>query len=341
MKYTQVISLALYASMLVHIGISFVKQELVTMNYISKYSDIAVSEMHRTGVPASIKLGQAILESNAGQSELATVANNHFGIKCGSKWTGHSMYLEDDDYDEEGYLKESCFRVFRDVESSFIAHSNFLYHPDERSRYDFLFSFKSDDYHSWAFGLRKAGYATDKKYADKLIDIIDKYQLYEYDQKENKLRLNVNESVADSEAQDTVIDVTAMFAKALKKREESGYIELHTPPSKKENKEALGNKTTKSANFTESDIEKKIAKNRMLAKKGEHVVLPGESMRKIARRHGLSLHKLCAYNRIPEGSYPLPGEILKVDGYVHWGKRPKTQRPTSVEKDEILFTEEQ
>lgn len=355
MKSIKVLNFLMYCGLLIHIGYSFIKQELVTMNYIGKYTSIAISEMHRTGIPASIKLGQAILESSAGQSDLAISANNHFGIKCGSMWQGPRMYVNDDDYNSKGELIESCFRVFRDVESSFVAHSDFLYHPDEGSRYDFLFQFESDDYHSWAFGLKKAGYATDPKYADKLIDIIDKYQLYDYDLGVTSPKSS--EVNIESAPQDTIMDVTAMFAEALAKREASGYVVPRKEEriSKKSNpvervyeKDDANRDVTKKREVTtkkndpisdKAALEKKIAKNRFFAKKGEHVVLPDESLKAIARRYGLSLHKLCAYNRIPEGTYPIAGEILKTDGYVHWGKRPKTKRRNSKDKEEFLFSD--
>ncbi len=148
--------------------------------YINLYKDIAIAEMSRTGIPASIKLAQGILESNCGKSDLACKANNHFGIKCGSDWNGKCFKKEDDDY-EDGKLVKSCFREFSCVYDSYIAHSDFLTDPAKANRYGFLFDLKSTDYKAWAKGLSKAGYATDPKYADRLIDIIEKYDLSELD----------------------------------------------------------------------------------------------------------------------------------------------------------------
>ena len=139
--------------------------------YIEKYKDVAVAEMQRSGVPASITLAQGILESGAGTSRLAVEGNNHFGIKCGPMWEGKSMKADDDKPDE-------CFRVYDTAEESFRDHSDFLRYQD---RYAFLFDLYTTDYKGWAFGLKKAGYATDPEYPSKLITIIERYQLYDLD----------------------------------------------------------------------------------------------------------------------------------------------------------------
>ena len=139
--------------------------------YIEKYKTIAISEMIRTGVPASITLAQGILESSSGNSQLATEAKNHFGIKCHKDWKGPKMYMDDDTIGE-------CFRVYGSAEESFTDHSNFL---RTRPRYAFLFDLNKTDYRSWALGLKKAGYATNPNYAQLLIDLIEKLQLMQYD----------------------------------------------------------------------------------------------------------------------------------------------------------------
>lgn len=139
--------------------------------YIEKYAPLAVSEMERTGVPASITLAQGMLESNAGLSALAVKGNNHFGIKCHNDWTGKKMKFDDN-------APRECFRMYPNAEASFRDHSDFLRGKD---RYKALFELKSTDYKGWARGLKKAGYATDPSYAQKLITIIEDYHLYEYD----------------------------------------------------------------------------------------------------------------------------------------------------------------
>lgn len=139
--------------------------------YIKKWAPTAVKEMYRSGVPASITLAQGLLESRWGQSALAAEGNNHFGIKCHNDWKGKTMKVDDD-------AKGECFRVYDSAEESFQDHSDFLRYRD---RYKFLFDLKPTDYKGWAYGLKKAGYATAPTYAESLIKYIEKYKLYEYD----------------------------------------------------------------------------------------------------------------------------------------------------------------
>ncbi len=148
-------------------------QREVRIAYINKYKDIAISQMHSHGIPASIILAQACLESANGTSRLATEANNHFGIKC-HNWEGGILLHDDDE-------KNECFRVYSSPEESFRDHSEFLL---TRPRYAFLFDIDSGNYKAWAHGLKAAGYATNPRYAHLLIQIIEDYSLYEYDKKE-------------------------------------------------------------------------------------------------------------------------------------------------------------
>ena len=145
----------------------------IKQNYIDQYSDIAIEEMLKYNIPASITLAQGILESSSGKSELTLKSNNHFGIKCHKNWKGGKTYHDDDE-------KGECFRVYKNPVYSFRDHSLFLY---GRKRYINLFDLKITNYKGWARGLQKAGYATDKKYPNKLIKIIEDYRLYEYDAK--------------------------------------------------------------------------------------------------------------------------------------------------------------
>lgn len=142
-----------------------------TLQYIKKYAPLAVVEMHDYKIPASITLAQGILESGNGRSNLASKSNNHFGIKCHKGWTGQKVYHDDDE-------KGECFRKYKYVQSSYADHSKFL---SSRKRYASLFELRLKDYKGWARGLKKAGYATDKKYPKKLIRIIEEYKLYEFD----------------------------------------------------------------------------------------------------------------------------------------------------------------
>ncbi len=143
----------------------------VVSNYIYRYAQIAKEEMLQYGIPASITLAQGILESGAGRGDLSNKANNHFGIKCHSSWQGERVYHDDD-------TAQECFRKYKDPKYSYRDHSLFL---TGRGRYASLFNLGKDDYKGWARGLKKAGYATDPKYPNKLISIIERYDLQEYD----------------------------------------------------------------------------------------------------------------------------------------------------------------
>lgn len=146
------------------------KKNQVNIDYVDKYSEIAVNKMKQHGIPASITLAQGILESGAGNSELAKMSNNHFGIKC-HEWEGEKVYHDDD-------IKNDCFRKYAKVEDSYEDHSQFL----KRPRYTSLYALNVTDYKSWAKGLKQCGYATDPNYADRLINLIETYELYAYDQ---------------------------------------------------------------------------------------------------------------------------------------------------------------
>jgi flagellum-specific peptidoglycan hydrolase FlgJ len=147
-----------------------VTQEMV-LKYISNYKTVAQSNMKKYGIPASIILGQALLESGSGTGSLCVQANNHFGIKCSTDWSGQSVRYDDD-------AKDECFRKYNNPNDSFSDHSLFL---TGKKRYASLFNLEKTDYKAWARGLKEAGYATDELYPSKLIALIEKYQLYQYD----------------------------------------------------------------------------------------------------------------------------------------------------------------
>lgn len=146
-----------------------------TLSYIETFKAVAIAEMNKYGIPASITLAQGISESGSGNSTLAKYANNHFGIKCTSDWKGKAYYKDDDQSND-------CFRVYKDARESYKDHSEFL----KRKRYSFLFELDKNDYRNWAIGLKTAGYATNPKYADMLIGIIEKYKLNQYDSPESE-----------------------------------------------------------------------------------------------------------------------------------------------------------
>ena len=180
-----------------------------TVTYIEDFKGVAVEEMNKYGIPASITLAQGIIESGSGNSSLARFANNHFGIKCTSDWKGKGYYKDDD-------KKDDCFRVYKDARESYRDHSEFL----KRKRYSALFELDKNDYKNWAFGLKAAGYATNPKYPDMLINIIDKYKLYQYDQPETETeKLNREDKV--------FTEINANIPQEKKK-----FTPVETPPSK-------------------------------------------------------------------------------------------------------------
>jgi LysM repeat protein len=167
-----------------------------TIAYITQYKAIAMKEMKRTGVPASITLAQAIVESKSGESDLAKNHNNHFGIKCKSDWTGAKTYQDDD-------AKQECFRVYEAAELSFKDHSNFL---KNRPNYVDLFLLDPVDDTAWAYGLKKAGYATDSDYPKKLLKIIDDYELAQYNFPELANEIEEEEAPVKKTISDTPVN---------------------------------------------------------------------------------------------------------------------------------------
>ena len=183
MKQTLLLTLILWMAVLT----GWAQNNSATIAYITQFKAIAMKEMKRTGVPASITLAQAILESNSGESNLANNHNNHFGIKCISDWTGAKTYQDDD-------AKQECFRAYDAAELSFKDHSNFL---KNRTNYVDLFLLDPVDDTAWAYGLKKAGYATASDYPKKLLKIIDDYELaqYNFPELENEIDLEEEEGV--------------------------------------------------------------------------------------------------------------------------------------------------
>lgn len=180
-----------------------------TLNYIEAFKGVAIEEMNKYGIPASITLAQGIIESGSGNSSLAKYANNHFGIKCTSDWKGKGYYKDDDKADD-------CFRVYKDARESYKDHSEFL----KRKRYSFLFELDKNDYKNWASGLKQAGYATNPKYPSMLINVIERYELYQYDQPESERDKIKREDKIFSE-------INANIPNEKKK-----FTPVETPPSK-------------------------------------------------------------------------------------------------------------
>ncbi|MBI3141316.1 MAG: LysM peptidoglycan-binding domain-containing protein [Bacteroidetes bacterium] len=268
--------------------------------YIASYKQIAIDEMHRAGIPASITLAQGYLESGCGNSELAVKANNHFGIKCHTDWKGDAFYIEDDDYDENGELKKSCFRVYRNAEESYVDHSDFL---TGRSRYAFLFELRTSDYKGWAHGLKKAGYATNPKYGDLLISIIERYGLQQYDLEKSKKMLANNRL-----SNDEVFRINDIPAIAY-----DGNMSIR----------GLRDKyfTAEWQIFKYNDIDPKtpLRKGMILYLKPKrrskghlttHTVQESETMQYISQLRGIKLKKLYKLNGMAPGEEAKPGEVL-------------------------------
>lgn len=315
------------------------------LDYIAKYKKIAVSEMNRTGVPASIKLAQALLESGAGKSELARKANNHFGIKCHSDWTGKTYELEDDDYDAFGNLQKSCFRKYKDADDSFIAHSEFLRDPKKANRYGFLFRLDPNDYKKWAKGLYTAGYATARGYDDRLISIIETYKLYQYD------RLTDGDLPGSQPSKDKdliagldihrVNDVKVVFAKNKITVEEIAQRANITVKRLERYNEQLPEVTSALPDDTRIYLQPKRCRKRG-GSKWHYVKKGGETLFDISQLYGVKESRLRKRNRIPESVEVQPNQRLKLRGFkISKGNQPRlSTEPKPVEAPSPTFPDD-
>jgi len=218
-----------------------------TLSYIDEFKAVAIEEMNAYGIPASITLAQGILESGSGNSDLAKYANNHFGIKCTLEWKGKNYFKDDDQ-------KNDCFRVYKDARESFKDHSEFL----KRKRYSFLFQLDKNDYKSWAQGLKTAGYATNPRYPDMLINMIEKYQLFKYDQSETEKQKIVREDRVFTEINANI---------PLEKKK---FTPVDTPP----------------------------AGAKPILPDGTYTIVKGDTLYNIARRFNLTVDELKALNNM-------------------------------------------
>lgn len=236
-------------------------EDLTALSYIDKYKTIAVNQMNANGIPASIILAQGILESGNGNSTLAKFANNHFGIKCTSEWKGKVYYRDDD-------KRNDCFRVYKNSEESFKDHSVFL----KRKRYAALFELDKNDYKNWAIGLKAAGYATNPKYPELLVGIIERYKLFQYDSPESE-----REKIA---------------------REDRVFSEI--------------NANIPRENEKFSQVKKPINSNgEVVSKSGVHMVTQGDTLFGIAKKYNLTVDELKKLNNLTENTIKI-GQNLKV-----------------------------
>lgn len=263
--------------------------------YIEKYSSLAVEEMYRSGVPASITLAQGLLESRYGLSELAAEGNNHFGIKC-HNWNGGRMYYDDD-------RKGECFRKYDTAEESFRDHSDFLRYRD---RYKFLFDLEPTDYKGWAHGLKKAGYATDPSYPQKLIRLIEEYSLHIYDTKPSSWT-GETESVQQQIPEEVKPKKDKEDRKTRKKKKTSKKDkpqQLPESPSRIEQAKPLTQKQKETFQFALS--------RQMYSMNGVPFIYAttGETYSSIASRYNLFLREILKFNDLSAEETLYPGTIV-------------------------------
>ena len=280
--------------------------------YIDNYSPTAVSEMQRSGVPASITLAQGLVESAAGQSTLAVKANNHFGIKCHSDWKGKKTYKDDDKANE-------CFRVYPNAAASFRDHSDFLRYQD---RYKSLFELDPTDYKAWAKGLKKAGYATDPRYAEKLIKVIEDYQLYRFDVAETipEAPLEIEKPV-----EVTVSKASEVYRFQLSRDvyEVNGVPCVYAVEGDTYQSLAMAYGLFKGELLSFNDLRKDedlkpgdrvyLQRKKARGAKGLEKYIAsgnGETLRDISQRFGIRLASLRRFNKLQADSVPLEGDTI-------------------------------
>lgn len=289
--------LIIIIAVLTHISWAFagpnIRWNQAYQNYFNKYKNIAIREMQRYGIPASITLAQGVLESGAGNSRLATVANNHFGIKC-HDWTGPSISHDDDEQGE-------CFRVYGSAIESFEDHSKFL---RGRRRYSSLFQLARTDYRGWAYGLKRAGYATNPAYANSLIDIIELYRLYEYD----TMTLGKNDNIWSTPKPSRREDMD-MRTRQFRAFNDNCYLTAHAGETYENIAGEIGIKAHKLAKYNEQPEDTRLNEGEIvwLRKKKHHVpdnfnrqyhtAKSNESLYDIAQLYGVRLKNIIKANK--------------------------------------------
>jgi len=314
LKYT-LLFLALIA-----VTLGFAQQKQFSREeYIQKFYPLAISEMERSGIPASITLAQGCWESQNGNSVLATDGNNHFGIKCKAEWKGKKIYHDDD-------AKGECFRKYAHAEASYIDHSNFLM---AGSRYSFLFQLDPKDYAGWARGLKQAGYATDPGYAERLIKIIEDFKLYVYDEYgDNRQLALIKQDPEKPKPVKSSIAKTTNISRKIELRnglrsivvgEGDTYESLTKRFKLKDWQLYTYNDFGKGRQPRPNEILYIQAKYKKASKQHkQHVTENGDTMHYIAQRYGLRLKQLIRRNRMDEGQEPAVGQIV----YLH-SKKPR------------------
>ena len=296
----QIISLFLCIFGFISFAQDDVKPKLTVEQYIEKYSAMAVEEMYRSHIPASITLAQGILESGNGNSRLATQANNHFGIKCKNTWTGQTLN-EDDDAPQE------CFRKYDAAIDSYRDHSDFLMNG---KRYAFLFDLDSKDYKAWAFGLKKAGYATNPQYPELIISFIEKHQLNKYDEVKISEEEQTEKAVAKAEIVKTygkeiiINGVPAITAKA-----NESYAQIALNYDIKVYNIYKFNDLQKDDECKAGDtIYLKNKKNK--AEIETYTYAKGDNIHRISQRFGIKIEKILSRNNLILSQQPAVGQLI-------------------------------
>lgn len=297
-------------------------------DYIDTYSALAVSEMRRTGIPASITLAQGMLESDYGRSRLATEANNHFGIKCHNTWKGASIKHHDDKRNE-------CFRKYRKAEESYYDHSDFL---TSTSRYRSLFDFSVTDYRSWARGLKKAGYATNPDYANMLIRKIEEYELWRYDSgRQVSARStpgpdsaevvadafsngNKNNNIGTTLSPDSENFIVPGRVSRIKENNRIQYIVVTDGDTRQSIEKDFGLLGWELSKYNELEKDFNIFPGQILyfqpkrdkAEPGKevHTAVSGDTMYSLSQKYGIKLKKLYEMNRMEDGREPSAGDKI-------------------------------
>jgi hypothetical protein len=287
-------------------------KRITPAEYIKTYKDIAVEEMHRSGIPASITLAQGMLESENGNSSLATEGKNHFGIKC-HDWTGKKMYKDDDQ-------KDDCFRKYNSVEESFKDHTEFL---RTKGRYSFLFEYSSTDYKKWAHGLKKAGYATNPSYPQLLIKLIEDFELYKYDQevvKDKSTTSKPKKHVRKAPAEDNF--TIKMPSHDIFVRNRIQYVVVKDGDTFGKLADELEMMRWELPKYNDLTVDSILhagdilyiqpKRNRAARGHDVHVVKPGETMRFISQLYGVKLTRLYKMNCIIESDEPAVGDTIQL-----------------------------
>jgi len=287
------------------------QKKITREEYINKYKDIAIFQMRTQGVPASIILAQGLLESDNGNSPLAVKANNHFGIKCHKSWNGATMYIDDDS-------KNECFRKYSNPQKSYNDHSDFL---RGARRYSSLFDLEPTDYKGWAYGLKKAGYATNPHYAEMLIKIIEDNNLYIYDkgiavEVESPSKgmgdlVDIDHFVIDLNKHRKVYTRNRIKYIVVKKGDNYASLtkELELMPWQL----AKYNEINRDSALKEGqEIYIQPKRCRAEVNHSTHVVEKGETMYSISQMYGIKLKSLYRKNRMKFGEQPEVGQVLQL-----------------------------